>query len=308
MAYHTPVLLKEVVSQMQPRSGGLYVDATLGGGGHATELLRASSPDGRLIGLDWDAEALAEVERRLGDLRGRATLVRANFAELEDVLMDLGVTSVDGVLFDLGISSRHVDEASRGFSFQREGQLDMRMDARTEVSASDLLNAASEAQLAAIFLRYGEERRARAIARAVVRTRERQPLVTTTDLVRVVEQVLGPKRGPTHPATRVFQALRIYINRELENLERGLETAVRRLKSGGRVVVIAYHSLEDRIVKHYFQRLSSACICPPGLPVCACGRQDELRVITKRPVGPSPEELAANPRSRSAKMRVAEKR
>lgn len=308
MAYHTPVLLKEVVSHMQPRSGGLYVDATLGGGGHATELLRASSPDGRLIGLDWDAEALAEVERRLGEMRGRATLVRANFAEMESVMMDLGVTSVDGVLFDLGISSRHVDAASRGFSFQREGPLDMRMDTRTEVNASDLLNAASEAQLAAVFLRYGEERRARAIARAVVRARQRQPLATTTDLVRVVEQVLGPKRGPTHPATRVFQALRIYVNRELENLERGLAAAVQRLKSGGRIVVIAYHSLEDRIVKHFFQRLGSACICPPALPVCACGRKDELRVITKRPVVPSPEELAANPRSRSAKMRVAEKR
>jgi 16S rRNA (cytosine1402-N4)-methyltransferase len=308
MFYHTPVLLKEVVSHLQPRSGGVYVDATLGGGGHAMELLRASSPDGRLIGLDWDAEALAQVEQVLGDLRGRATLVRANFAELEDVLMNLAVTSVDGVLFDLGISSRHVDQASRGFSFQREGPLDMRMDDRLESNASDLLKAASESQLAAILLRYGEERRARAIARAIVRARQRQPLITTTDLARVVEQVLGPKRGPVHPATRVFQALRIHVNRELENLERGLEAAARRLATGGRMAVIAYHSLEDRIVKHFFQRQSSACICPPSLPVCACGRRDTLRVVTKRPVTPSPEELQENPRARSAKLRVAEKR
>ncbi len=221
--------------------------------------------------------------------------------------MQLGITWIDGVLMDLGMSSRHVDEPSRGFSFMRDGPLDMRMDDRLGQSASDLLNAAGESELAAIFLRYGEERRGRALARAITQHRQQQPLRTTFDLVRLIEKVLGPRRGATHPATRVFQALRIAVNRELENLERGLEAAVARLRPGGRLVVIAYHSLEDRIVKHFFKRLGSACICPPDLPVCACGRQNRLRVLTKRPVTPSAEEINLNPRARSARMRVAEK-
>ena len=294
MTYHTPVLLGEVVAQLQPRSGGLYVDATLGGGGHAREILRASSPDGRLIGLDWDEEAISQTRERLSEFGARVQLVRANFAELERVLMSLAVTAVDGVVFDLGVSSRQFDEPTRGFSFQREGPLDMRMSRQLAATALDILRDSSADELADIFFRYGEERKARPIAREIVNSRDRQPIETTTQLSRIVERVLGPKRGRIHPATRVFQALRIAVNDELNNLKRGLEIAGRFLAPGGRMIVISFHSLEDRIVKHFF---------------IEHGRGDTatLRIITRKPVTASDEELRDNPRARSAKLRVAEK-
>jgi 16S rRNA (cytosine1402-N4)-methyltransferase len=308
MTYHTPVLLREVVEQLQPRRGGLYVDGTVGGGEHAAGLLRASSPDGQLIGLDWDDEAIQQARERLGEFKGRVRLVRTNFAELERVLMSLDVAAVDGVLFDLGVSARQFDEPTRGFSFMRPGPLDMRMDRQRPTTARDILLTAPEPELARIFFEYGEERRARAIARGVIRERERGgQFATTTDLAQLVGRVLGPKRGKTHPATRVFQALRIAVNHELESLPTGLMAAVRALRSGGRLVVISFHSLEDRIVKTFFREQSAGCICPTGLPVCRCGRRKVLRVVTRRPVVPSTEETAANPRSRSAKLRVAEK-
>jgi len=294
MTYHTPVLLGEVVAQLQPRSGGLYVDATLGGGGHAREILRASSPDGRLIGLDWDEEAISQTRERLSEFGARVQLVRANFAELERVLMSLAVTAVDGVVFDLGVSSRQFDEPTRGFSFQREGPLDMRMSRQLAATALDILRDSSADELADIFFHYGEERKARPIAREIVNSRDRQPIETTTQLSRIVERVLGPKRGRIHPATRVFQALRIAVNDELNNLKRGLEIAGRFLAPGGRMIVISFHSLEDRIVKHFF---------------IEHGRGDTatLRIITRKPVTASDEELRDNPRARSAKLRVAEK-
>lgn len=305
--YHTPVLLNEVVTQLAPRSGGIYVDGTLGGGGHAAAVLEASAPGGRLIGLDWDAEAISAARERLKTYGARAVIVPACFAELEEVLMRVGATSVDGVLFDLGVSSRQFDEPSRGFSFQQDGPLDMRMSQSLEASARDVLKTASVDELIRIFTEYGEERRAKAIARAIDRQRQVQPIETTFQLVRLVERVLGPKRSSTHPATRVFQALRIQVNRELENLERGLEAAVRVLKSGGRLAVISFHSLEDRIVKQFFGRLSITCVCPPRLPQCVCGRQPAVKVLTRKPITASDAETAANPRARSAKLRVAEK-
>ncbi len=285
MTYHTPVLLKEVVAQLQPHGGGVYVDATVGGGGHATEMLHASVPDGRLIGLDWDDEALAASREKLSEWGARVKLVRGNFAELEETLMNVEATAVDGIVFDLGVSSRQFDEPTRGFSFLHEGPLDMRMDRRRGTPAREVLRTASERELADIFYLYGEERRSRTIARRIVAERQRAPIETTTQLA----NLLGPRRGKVHPATRVFQALRIYVNDELKNLKRGLEAGTRVLKSGGRMAVISFHSLEDRIVKRYFRETST------------------LKVITRKPVTATEEELARNPRARSAKLRVAEK-
>ena len=294
MTYHTPVLLEEVVTQLQPRSGSLYVDCTIGGGGHAREILRACGPDGRLIGLDWDEEAIVAARARLSEFGARVQLVRANFVEMERVLMSLGITAVDGVVFDLGVSSRQFDEPTRGFSFQREGPLDMRMSRQLGATARDVLRTASLEELARIFRVYGEERRARAIAHEIGRTRDVAPVETTMQLARAVERVLGPKRGGTHPATRVFQALRIHVNNELENLQRGLEVAARFLKSGGRVMVISFHSLEDRIVKRFFIE-RARCETPT------------LRIVTRKPVVATDEEIAQNPRARSAKLRCAER-
>jgi 16S rRNA (cytosine1402-N4)-methyltransferase len=307
MTYHKPVLLGEVVIQLRPRSRALYVDCTVGGGGHAAEILRVSAPDGQLIGLDWDEEAIPQVRERLSEFGARVQLVRANFAELNRVLMNLGVTTVDGILFDLGVSSRQFDEPSRGFSFLRQGTLDMRMSRQIEANARDVLRTASLEELARIFRIYGEERRARAIARRIVEEREHAPMETTTQLARLVERILGPKRGSIHPATRVFQALRIYVNNELENLKCGLESAVNHLKSGARIAVISFHSLEDRIVKQFFVQMSTGCVCPPRLAVCVCGRKEVLRIVTRKPMTPTEQEIRENPRARSAKLRVAEK-
>lgn len=289
MNYHTPVLLEEVLRQLQPRPGGLYVDGTVGGGGHTEEILRASAPDGRVIGLDWDDEAIAAGRARLGEFGSRVQLVAANFNRLSEVLAELRVTGLDGVLLDLGVSSRQLDEPTRGFSFLRDGPLDMRMSRTTSLSARDVLATAREEELARIFFEYGEERRSRAIARRIVQERERQPLETTAQLAWLVERVLGPKRGKVHPATRTFQALRIHVNRELDSLREGLVAGVEALKPGGRLVVISFHSLEDRIVKWYFRET-------PG-----------LRVLTKKPVMAGEEECRTNPRARSAKLRAAEK-
>jgi 16S rRNA (cytosine1402-N4)-methyltransferase len=314
MTFHTPVLIKEVVNQLQPRRGGLYVDCTVGGGGHAWEILRACGPDGQLIGLDWDEEAIAASRERLGEFGARVQLVRANYVELEKVLMSLRVTAVDGVVFDLGVSSRQFDEPGRGFSFQREGPLDMRMSRQPREShgefgatAQDILRTAGLDELARIFRVYGEEKRARAIAREIVAERQHAPLETTTQLARMMARVLGPKRGGIHPATRVFQALRIAVNDELGNLKRGLEPATQFLKSGARIAVISFHSLEDRIVKQFFVEKSTGCTCPTDLPACTCGQKEVLRIVTRKPVTADDVEVRDNPRARSAKLRVAER-
>lgn len=287
-AYHAPVLVAEVVQGLQPRAEGMYVDGTVGGGGHAAALLAASGPSGRLLGLDWDEEAVAASRERLREFGERVRLVVASYAELERVLMSVGVTAVDGVLLDLGVSSRQFDEPARGFSFQQDGPLDMRMSRQLTTTAADIIRMASVAELAEIFLRYGEERRARFIARAIDRERQRQPITTTQQLARLC----GEKRSRIHPATRVFQALRIAVNRELDNLRAGLAAATRVLRPGSRVAVISFQSLEDRIVKHFFRDQAADGV---------------LRVITRKPVEASSEEVARNPRARSAKLRVAEK-
>jgi 16S rRNA (cytosine1402-N4)-methyltransferase len=292
MTYHTPVLLKEVVAQLRPSRGGLYVDCTVGGGGHAEEILRACGPEGRLIGLDVDPDAIAASRERLREWKERVHLLCANFVELDVVLTSAAIARVDGILFDLGVSSHQLDEPSRGFSFLRDGPLDMRMNRQIGATARDVLRSASLEELARVFFEYGGERRARAIAREIVRAREYAPLETTAQLARLVGRVLGPRRGRTHPATRVFQALRIAVNDEMANLKRGLEIAVPFLKPGGRVAVISFHSLEDRIVKRFFLQKKAEGI---------------LRVVTKRPVTPAEEEARLNPRARSAKLRVAER-
>jgi len=282
-------MFAEVLAHLQPQPGGQYVDGTAGGGGHTEGILRASAPDGRVLALDWDDEALAACRERLLGFGDRVQLVAANFGELRQVLASQRVAGVNGVLLDLGVSSRQFDEPTRGFSFQREGPLDMRMSQQTTTTAREVIASASQDELARIFFEYGEERKSRAIARRIIEERGRQPITTTTQLVRVIERVLGPKRGPVHPATRVFQALRIHVNRELDNLRAGLAAANEALLPGGRMVVISFHSLEDRIVKWFFRETPS------------------LQIVTKKPLLASEDEVAANPRARSAKLRVAEK-
>ena len=287
---------------LAPERGGFYVDATVGAGGHAEGILERG-PEARLLGLDRDLHALDLARRRLARFGGRVELLEANFADLEEVLADR--PNADGILADLGVSSMQLDEGRRGFSFRREGPLDMRMgrDGRT---AADIVATASAEELTRIFREWGEERMAAKIARGIVRERTRQPIQTTRQLARIVAVEKGG-REKIDPATRVFQALRIEVNQELTALARFLAAAVARLNGGGRLAVISYHSLEDRIVKDAFRRESGVCLCPPRLPQCVCGARAALRVLTRRPLRPSDAETRRNPRSRSAKLRVAEK-
>jgi 16S rRNA (cytosine1402-N4)-methyltransferase len=308
---HLPVLAEEVLAMLAPRSGSLQIDATLGGGGHTERILEASNPDGRLLGLDADPAAVARVDLRLRPVYGdRLVLRQANFRELADVAPAAGFAAVDGALFDLGLSSFQLADAERGFGFRAGGPLDMRFDAGRGVPAAELLATLDAKELTALFRRYGEEPKAGRIARAIVDTRREAPIETAEELAALVERVVPPNpRQPrrTHPATRVFQALRIAVNEELDALEAGLAAAVDLLRPGGRLVVLSYHSLEDRIVKRFFAAERRGCVCPPELPVCVCGRNPRLRLLTRRSVTPTPEEVAANPRSRSARMRAAER-
>ncbi|HXX39646.1 MAG TPA: 16S rRNA (cytosine(1402)-N(4))-methyltransferase RsmH [bacterium] len=301
---HVPVLVDEVLAYLAPRAGALIVDATVGDGGHAEAVLRRIAPAGRLIGFDRDADAIAHAEERLRSFGRNVVLRQASFEDLDTVLDEAGVGTVDGILFDIGISTRQLLEPGRGFSFDRPGPLDMRMDQSQARTAADLVNTLPERELADLIYRYGEERASRKIARQIVAQR---PLATTRDLARAVEAAVGGPRGRLHPATRTFQAIRIATNRELEALERGLPQAIRRLRPGGRLCVIAFHSLEDRIVKQVFTRFSRGCTCPPGLPECRCGGERLLRVLTKKPVMASPLEIRDNPRARSARLRAAER-
>lgn len=301
---HVPVLLEETVAALQPAPGRKYIDVTVGAAGHARALLQRSSPDGRLLALDADVEAVEYARSALKEFGERAVVVHGFFDELAELARIHGFSAVDGIVADLGLSSRQLGAAERGFSFQCEGPLDMRLDPTTQTTtAADLVNSLSESELADILYRYGEERRSRAIARAIVR---RRPLRTTTQLADLVARTVG-SRGRIHPATRVFLALRIATNDELGALERFLPQAVSLLVSGGRLAVIAFHSLEDRIVKDYFRREARGCICPPDVPVCRCDHRPTVRLVYRQPLVPSAEECARNPRSRSARMRVAEK-
>jgi 16S rRNA (cytosine1402-N4)-methyltransferase len=305
---HLPVLYEQALALLDPRPGERYIDCTVGGGGHAEGVLARSSPDGQLLGLDADPAALARVQARLVPFGDRVRLCHANFRELGRCAGEAGWDSADGILFDLGLSSDTLEVSGRGFSFRRDEPLDMRFDPMAGEPATALLADSTEAELRDVLRRYGEEPAAGRLARALVRARSRAPLRTTGDLVAVVESVLGPPRGRAHPATRTFQALRIAVNDELGALQQALAEAVTLLGSGGRLVVVAFHSLEDRIVKQFLRAESSLeCRCPPGLPVCVCARAPRLRLIARKPLVPAAAELARNPRARSAKLRAAER-
>lgn len=299
---HIPVLLAEAISALAVRPSGIYIDATVGQGGHAIGILEHSAPDGRLLAIDIDPQAVAFASERLRPYGARATVVQGNFAVLSDIAAAQGFSAVDGVLFDLGLCSQQIGTAGRGFSFQRDEPLDMRYS-QEGPTAADLVNSLPEQELAGLLFRFGEERAARAIARAIVAQR---PVLTTGQLARLVEGVLG-RGGRIHPATRTFLALRIAVNRELETLAQALPQAATLLKPGGRLVVISFHGLEDRLVKRFLQRESKDCLCPPRMPVCACGHKAILKVITPKPVLPSAQEVATNPRARSARLRAAER-
>jgi 16S rRNA (cytosine1402-N4)-methyltransferase len=308
---HLPVLVDEVLATLAPSSGSLHIDATLGGGGHTERILEAANPDGRVLGLDADPAAIGRAEARLRARFGdRLVLRQANFRELAEVAPDAGFDVVDGCLFDLGLSSYQLADRSRGFGFRAGGPLDMRFDASRGVPASELLASLDAAELTALFRRYGEEPKAPRIARAIVDARRTAPVSTAEDLAALVERVAPPNprlRRRTHPATRVFQALRIAVNEELDALSAGLAAALDLLRPGGRLVVLSYHSLEDRIVKRFFQAERRGCVCPPELPVCVCGRNPRLRLVTRPSITPTDAEVAANPRARSARLRAAER-
>jgi len=315
---HIPVMLEEVLNFLQPKTNGYYIDGTLGGGGHAEAILERSSPGGKVLGIDTDELALERVEKRLAGAvqNGRLVLVHGNFAELARIVDEAGfVSSVDGILLDLGFSSFQMDDPERGFSFSADGPLDMRLDQSQELTAADLVNNASEQELADIFWRYGDETRSRQIAWRIVRERARGPITRTSQLARLAAAGVPYKPGMIHPATRAFQALRIAVNSELKRLEEVLPQIVEVLRrgktantggDGGRMVVISFHSLEDRLVKLFIRREAMDCICPPGIPVCVCNHKASLRILTPKPVTPTKQEVIDNPRARSAKLRAAE--
>ena len=304
---HKSVLLAEVIQVLQPFTGGIYIDGTVGAGGHAAAILEASAPDGQLFGLDRDQSALRLAEQRLAEFGSRVHLVHSNFDQLRQVATQHNIPRAHGILLDLGISSMHVDQAERGFSFIADGPLDMRMDPTAGQTAADLVNHLPEKELADLLYQYGEERQSRRIARAIVKAR---PIRRTRELAQVIAGAVGGRReggkGRIHPATRSFQALRIAVNEELAALEQALPQAIEWLQPGGRLAVISFHSLEDRIVKQYFKQESQDCICPPEQPVCTCRHKATIDIITKRPITPSLQEIDENPRARSAKLRVVE--
>ena len=305
---HIPVLLQETMDWLQPRPGGRYIDATVGLGGHSAAILERSSPDGRVLAIDRDPRALELARQRLAEFADRVVWAQARFDAMAEIAAEHGFQDAQGVLLDLGVSSLQLGDAERGFSFQEEGPLDMRMGPDAPTTAEEIVNAWPEEELARVIYTYGEERRSRRVARAIVAAR---PLRTTRELAAVVARaVRGGGRssgGRIHPATRTFQALRIAVNAELESLEAALPEAVELLAPGGRLAVIAFHSLEDRIVKQFMARESTDCACPPGQPDCTCAHRATLRRLTRKPVRAGEDEVGRNPRSRSARLRVAER-
>ncbi|MDH4164383.1 MAG: 16S rRNA (cytosine(1402)-N(4))-methyltransferase RsmH [Nitrospirota bacterium] len=305
---HITVLLRETVDLIQPRPGGVYLDGTLGGGGHAEELLRRTGPDGIVIGLDQDEGALVRAAERLSPFGTRAVVRRENFRNAAEALADLGLEAIDGAILDLGLSWFHLRTPERGFSFQTDGPLDMRMDQRTRSTAADLVNTLPRQELTRILREYGEEKKAALIAKAIEKARTRGPITSTVQLAEIVSSVFPPyPPRRIHPATLSFQALRIAVNDEMNTLAAGLEDLIRLLRPGGRIAVISFHSLEDRIVKQSFVEHAKTCICPPKFPQCRCGKRADLLIVTKRPISASEAEIASNPASRSAKLRAAEK-
>ncbi|NTW06118.1 MAG: 16S rRNA (cytosine(1402)-N(4))-methyltransferase RsmH [Peptococcaceae bacterium] len=307
--YHRPVLLEEIIDVLKPQSGGVYVDCTLGGAGHTYHLLEASSPRGKVVGIDQDTDAINAATERLKDFSDRAFLVKGNFTDLPAILNRLGIEVVDGILYDLGVSSYQLDNPDRGFSYKKDALLDMRMDRSKEKTAEDLVNNLSQDELANIISKYGEERFAGRIAFFICRERENTRITTTGQLVEIIKQAIPARyrRVGPHPAKRTFQALRIEVNGELDVLVTALEGMIDCLKPGGRVAVITYHSLEDRIVKDFFKRKSQGCQCSKEFPVCVCTVKPSIRLIKAGGVTPSAEEIEGNPRARSARLRVAQR-
>jgi len=301
---HIPVMLEKATAALNIQHGGRYIDCTIGGGGHAAAILQQSSPGGQLLGIDADPEAAEAARTKLKAYGSSVLIVNDNFSNLEAICIKNDFNPVHGILFDLGLSSLQLEAGGRGFSFQHEAPLDMRFSPEQKITAADIINTYSEAEIASIIREYAEESYSQRIARHIISQR---PIKTTLELARVVEKATGGRRGRIHPATRTFQALRIAVNQELENLESALKQAVSLLGYEGRLVVISYHSLEDRIVKQFFRQESSDCICPPQVVSCNCNHTARLKIISKKVITPSEEEIKINPRSRSARMRVAER-
>ena len=306
---HTSVLLEETIENLRVKPEGVYVDGTLGGAGHALEVCRRLSAAGRLIGIDQDEDAIAAAEERLREYRDRVTILRSNYRCMVSELKKRGITAVDGILLDLGVSSHQLDEAERGFTYREDAPLDMRMDQRQELTAAGVVNTYSEERLYQVIRDYGEEKFAKNIAKRICRERAEKPILTTGELVEIIKASIPSKMRVTggHPAKRTFQAIRIEVNQELAVLEESLDGMIDFLREGGRLCVITFHSLEDRIVKNIFRRNEHPCICPPEFPVCVCGRKPKGFVVTRKPVVPGEEELAANKRAKSAKLRVFER-
>ena len=307
---HVSVLLNETIEGLNIRPDGIYVDGTMGGAGHGSEICRRLSGKGRYIGIDQDADAIQAATERLKEFESRVTIVRSNYERFPEILAELEIPKVDGVLLDLGVSSYQLDTPERGFSYREDAPLDMRMDQRESLTAADIVNGYSEKELARLIYDYGEDPAARSIARHIVKHREKKPITTTLELADIVRESVPPKVRMTggHPAKRTFQALRIECNRELDILENTIGRMVGRLAPGGRLAIITFHSLEDRIVKQAFRTQEDPCTCPKDFPVCVCGKVSSGKGLTRKPILPSEEELAANPRAASAKLRVFEKK
>jgi len=306
---HTPVLLNETLEYLDPKPGGVYIDGTLGGAGHSSEIVKRIVPGGVLIGIDQDSNAIDAAKRRLEAYKDNVVIVRDNFRNIKTIALQKGFKEVDGILLDIGVSSHQLDEKERGFSYMHDGPLDMRMDTESSLDASDIVNNSSEQELIRILRDYGEEKWAVRIAKFIAEERKNNRIDTTFKLADIIQRAIpaAARRDGGHPAKRTFQALRIAVNDELQVLEEAVTNAAGLLKPGGRLVVITFHSLEDRIVKKIFNNMEKPCTCPPQLPVCACGKEPLLRVITKKPVTAGAEELKVNTRSKSAKLRAAER-
>lgn len=305
--HHISVLLNECIDNLNIKPDGIYVDGTMGGGGHSLEIAKRLTT-GRLICIDQDPNAHEAAGKRLAEYKDRITFVRDNFGNIKSILDSLGIEKIDGMLLDIGVSSHQLDEAERGFSYQQDAPLDMRMNPDRPFSAYDVVNGYDEDELDRVIFTYGEERWARRIAQFIVKEREAKPIETTGELVDIIKKAVpkGARKDGPHPAKRTFQAIRIEVNGELEVLQRAIDDVAARLAVGGRLCIITFHSLEDRIVKEAFRKQENPCICPPQFPVCVCGKKPLGRVITRKPILPSKEELEENPRSRSAKLRVLE--
>ncbi|MDP7147328.1 MAG: 16S rRNA (cytosine(1402)-N(4))-methyltransferase RsmH [Nitrospinaceae bacterium] len=306
--HHESVLAKEILQYLHPREDGLIVDGTLGNGGHTELILKNTAPGLRVLGIDRDEQAIERAGKRLAPFRNRVTLIHGNFSDIKNILKKANVMNVDGLLLDLGVSSPQLDSPERGFSFMRNGPLDMRMDSTQKTTAADLLVKLSDEELVLVIKEYGEERFAKRIVRAIRKAQEQNPITTTLQLSNIVSGVTHtPRPAKIHPATRTFQALRIAVNNELEHIKSALSDSLKVLSASARIMVISFHSLEDRIVKNFFKDEEKGCVCPPRLPVCACGHKTRLKIITRRPVTPASEEVKRNPRASSSKLRVAER-